>query len=892
MAVHDPSDTLRRGDTHAAGDTLRRVGRDGQSADPGAGELTLTLLEAVLHTAPVGLGLIGPDHCFVRVNEELAAMNRLPVEDHLGRHVTDVLGARGEAIIAILDKALKHGEPTVDRQTENDGRHFNVSYYPVREHPGAQPSGVGVVVRDVTDQHLAADALNVQARHLGAVAQLGQRALIIDEFDALLAEGVALLVDHLDADLAYVLQHDADAAEFVLRLAHGWEAEDGRRLPDDASIQPGYALHNRIPVTVADTANEERFAVNPLLLEQHAASGLSVVIRGPGKPFGVVGLGSCTPRVFSAEEVDFAQSVANVLGTIAARSRNDAALRTERLRLRLALDAGGMGDWEWDIASNAVSWSPTQEQLFGLEPGTYDGSFEQYVSIIHPEDRERMVETITAAAEGVHPSFTTEHRIVVGGGMVRWIGCSGLVRRDDRGNAIAMIGVSSDITARVESEAKQALLFAGEQEARAEAEAARDRLEFLAEASELLASSLDYRTTLSRVAHLAVSRLADWCSVDVVEDDGAEPTTVVVAHVDPAKVEMATELRRKYPPDAESERGVAAVVRSGAPLMMPVITDDMLAGAAIDDEHLSMLRSLGLNSSMVVPLIVQGRTIGAITLIAAESGRIYNEDDLALASDLARRAAVSIENARLYRARSQVAEALQRSLLPISRPEIPGLDVAVRYRPAGPGSEIGGDFYDVFEVGDGSWMTVIGDVCGKGTEAAAVTGLARDTIRGLSIRERSPRRVLRTLNEVLVRREDESRFLTVAAARLDLSGEGGVRMQLALAGHPLPVVVRADGTVEEVGTPALLLGLFPEVEPVDEPIDLHPGDAVVFYTDGVVEAHGADGQFGDQRLHAVLAACGPSDAEALAQSVVDAVGEFQPGPAQDDLALVVVRVPA
>jgi PAS domain S-box-containing protein len=868
------------------------VGRDRASAG-GHDGLTVALLNTLLHTAPVGLGFVDTDLCFVRVNEMLAAMDGVAVEDHLGRTVADVLPNLADTIVPILRRTLETAEPSVDTEVTDGNRQWVLSYYPVQDEgeDDEAPVGVGVVVRDVTDERRATSDLDARARHLGAVARLGQQALIIDDFEGVLREGVELLAQILGTDYVYVLEHVRDEGAFVLRFTYGFDEQLGRRIDDDETMQPGYALYNRMPVTVPDVDTEERFGINPLVKSLGAQSSMTVVIRGPGWPYGVVGTASLKRREFRPEEVDFVQSMANVLGTAAARHRVDTALRSERERLRLALDAGGMGDWEWDIATNSVSWSESLHEIFGMEPGQFGGSFDDYLAVVHPEDRQRVLDTVAAAMEG--DQFTMEHRANMPDGTFRWISSSGRVIRDEQGTPVSMIGVANDITARMEAEYKQTILFAGEQEARAEAERARDRLEFLAEASEVLASSLDYRATLSQVARLAVSRLADWCAVDIREEEPGTPPSVVVVHVDPAKVALAEEFREKYPPDPNSDTGVDAVIRTGEPVMFSEITDEMLVAAAVDDEHLAMLRELALGSAMVVPLVARGNTFGAITMIAGESGRRYDDDDLALAMDLAQRAAVAIDNARLYRERTQVAEALQRSLLPLRSPEIPGLEVGVRYRPVGRGTEIGGDFYDVFEAREGSWVVVIGDVCGKGTEAAAITGLARDTIRGLSIRERSPQRVLRVLNEVMRRRDDDSRFLTVAMSRLEVADDGaGAHLQVACAGHPLPLVVRADGTIEEAGQVALLLGLFPEIAPADVPVSLAPGDAIVLYTDGVVEAHGADGLFGEERLRALLAELGSVEAEDLAQAIVDAVAEFQPGSPQDDVAVVVVRVPA
>jgi PAS domain S-box-containing protein len=860
-----------------------------------ASGVTVALLDTLLQTAPVGLGFVDRDLRFVRVNEMLAAMNGVAESEHLGRTVDEVLPHLAGVVGPILNQVLRTRAPVADIALDSDDRHWVASYYPVWADDDDAPVGVGVVVRDVSEHVRAGEQLEARARHLDAVATLGQRALVSDDFDGLMAEGIETVTTILGADFAMVLEHDREARTFTLHSAFAADLPVGKAISDDPETRAGYALANRRPVVVPDVSADSRFKPNPLLAGSGAVSVLNVVIRGPGWPFGVLALCAVTPRHFLAEEVDFAQSMANVLGTAAARHKIDLALRSERERLRLALDAGGMGDWHWDLVTGRVSWSEAVERIYGLVPGTFAGTLDAYRSLIHPEDRDASAAVVEAALAGDEP-FEVEHRVVLADGSMRWVRGNGRVVRDDSGVPVSMIGVSADVTERIEAEARRAALLAAEQEARAEAEAARDRLAFLAEASEVLASSLDYKGTLSQVAHLAVPRLADWCTVDVVEDDGAMPTTVVVAHADPAKVAMADEFRRMYPPDPDSEDGTLGVIRSGQPQVIALVTDEMLMQAAQDDEHLARMRELELRSALVVPLNARGRTLGALTMISSRVDRVYGDEDLALAMDLARRAALAIDNSLLYRERSQVAEALQHSLLPPRRPEIPGLEVAVRYQPVGRGTEIGGDFYDVFESAPGVWSVVIGDVCGKGTAAAALTGLARDTIRGVSIREASPQRVLRVLNEVVLRRDDESRFLTVALARVEPPMVAGhtarAKVRVACGGHPLPLLARAGGgRVEEAGRPSLLLGLFPDVSPVDVDVELRPGDSLVFFTDGVLEQQGPDGLFGEDRLRDVLAGVGPCDAEGVAQAVLDAVTGWSPGPLQDDVAIVVLRVP-
>ena len=210
-----------------------------------------------------------------------------------------------------------------------------------------------------------------------------------------------------------------------------------------------------------------------------------------------------------------------------------------------------------------------------------------------------------------------------------------------------------------------------------------------------------------------------------------------------------------------------------------------------DERHLELVLELGMRSAMTVPMTARGDTVGAMTFVTGPSGRRFDQRDLELAEELARRCATAVENARLYGERAYIARTLQESLLPSELPEIPGIETAARFRPTGEGNEMGGDFYDLFQRRRG-WTVVIGDVCGKGPDAAAVTALARYTLRAAAMRERLPSRGLHVLNEALLRQRADRRFCTVAYAYLE-STEGGVRLGFASGGHPLPLLVRPDG---------------------------------------------------------------------------------------------------
>jgi len=384
----------------------------------------------------------------------------------------------------------------------------------------------------------------------------------------------------------------------------------------------------------------------------------------------------------------------------------------------------------------------------------------------------------------------------------------------------------------------------------------------LVDVGEALAASLDYEATLHAVAHLMVPALADWCAVDVVDIEG-RLIPVAAAHRDPAKEEAVHALRAEHAVEPEAEPGMPSVLASGTSVL--------------------------LQSLMVVPLIARGRTLGAITLATAGPYRRFGSSDLALAEEVARRAALAVDNARLYSERSYIARALQQSLLPPGLPDVPGVDVAARFRPAGEGNEVGGDFYDVFEIRDGSWGLVIGDVCGKGADAAAITALARYTVRTAAMQRRSPVDILGVLNDALLSQREGQDYCTVAYVRLDIR-EGQTRITAASGGHPLPLLLGAGGQVHTVGRPGTLLGILEEPELNEETIDLRCGDSLVLYTDGVTDAQAPERILGPEELAAVLAGCEGCDAAESAQRLEEEAAGPDGWEPRDDIAILVARI--
>ena len=472
------------------------------------------------------------------------------------------------------------------------------------------------------------------------------------------------------------------------------------------------------------------------------------------------------------------------------------------------------------------------------------------------------------------------------------------------GEITAVAGVVRDVTAYHEAEAergrllKQALTARAQAEAaqvraeaaRAEAEAARRRTDFLARAGERLAVvTRDFESTLQEVANVAVPTVADWCTFTLVEARGAL-RTVAVATAEPADAELVRQYGERYPPRADAPAGAGNVVRTGIREVVNDVAPALLEGLAQDDEHLRLLKGLGLRSGMTVPLKAGDRIIGALSLIYSRSGRTFSEDDVALAESLASRAALAVENARLYSERSHIAQTLQRSLLPPALPEIEGLELAARYRAAGEQNQVGGDFYDAFRSADGVWTLLIGDVSGKGPEAAALTSMTRHTLRAASLRDIDARENLELLNEALFSQPDaDGRFCTVLYARVCPRSDGGAGVTLATGGHLPPILLRAGGRVERVQLRGSIVGGLKTPEFGERAITLEPGDLLLLFTDGVTEIRGPDPDLGERALEEVLAAHRGADAETIVAAVQQRAVDLQAGEPRDDIALLAVK---
>jgi serine phosphatase RsbU (regulator of sigma subunit)/PAS domain-containing protein len=391
-------------------------------------------------------------------------------------------------------------------------------------------------------------------------------------------------------------------------------------------------------------------------------------------------------------------------------------------------------------------------------------------------------------------------------------------------------------------------------------------------------STFSEAVTLQRCARLLAGDIASWVIVDV-ERAGLLSRQLVIGPRDEPAEELARKVRTVDPPAGSVPEHVHSV---GTPVLTADVEDTGILGGAPDGTPLLIL--IGATSLLSVPITDGEVSYGALTLARRPGEGRFELADLGLAEELGRHLGVAIRVDRMFRQRSAVAEALQGSLLPTRLPDIPGLELASAYVPASEGLEVGGDFFDVFPVPDG-WAISVGDVCGKGQEAAAMTAAARHAIRVLARWNPDPADVLARVNEVMLADD----YVTAKLAYLRWDG-ARLRVRLASAGHPGPALVHPDGRVDLLGGGGLPLGLFPDADPETDSLELAEDDLLFFYTDGVTDARSGDLRYFDEGLGETLAGLAGRSAAHTARLVQDLVSGFSQDDLRDDVTILVAKV--
>lgn len=409
-----------------------------------------------------------------------------------------------------------------------------------------------------------------------------------------------------------------------------------------------------------------------------------------------------------------------------------------------------------------------------------------------------------------------------------------------------------------------------EERARAGAERSRGSLALLVEAAELLAGVLDPRLAATLATRLVTPRLSHWSAVWTTF--GPNPELSGVAHCDE---EAVAELTARLA-DRVTRRAVADLAARSATRRYAEVS-----GGGVVPFGDAGLGAFG--EGWLVELRSRGRVIGVVAV-----GESPAAPDAALLSNLARIVALALDNARLYHERTEIALTLQAALLPLELPTASGVEFGARFAAGGQGLEVGGDFYDVFEVGERSWGVAVGDVCGKGAGPASITGVAREVLRIMVRDGIDPSAALTRLHRSLLAMGERRKICTVALGLIWLDGDG-LRVRMSLSGHPPPLILRADGSTSMLDYGGTVLGATSWVAPPEEDIRLAAGDALVLYTDGVTERVGPTGQFGEAGLAAALEAAAGSTADELAAAAHSASAAHGPGSGADDSAVLVVR---
>ncbi len=585
-------------------------------------------------------------------------------------------------------------------------------------------------------------------------------------------------------------------------------------------------------------SSEEDFE---LLRALELRSALFVPLRARGRTVGALALGVGTSgRSYDEDDLRYAEILSGRLAlaldnatlsrTVTGLERRLEATLTNLAEAVLVREAGGPIVFANSAAARLLSLGSTQaiieatpQELMAL----YDVFDEAGNSL-------NLADLPSARAErGEDANPLLVRNVIRATGEERWLLHKATPVYDPDGSLSLIVNVIEDFTDVKRAELAQRLL---------------------AEAGQELSSSLDYEHTLQRVAELMVPRLADWCAITMRSDRHDRSERDV--RIEPAMVALA-------PAGAGGARGereleIAEVIRSGRPRPSA--------------------------DAIVVPLAIADRPpIGALALAMEKSGRTFGATELALAAELGRRAAIAVENARLYAERSAIATTLQRSLLPPDLPEIPGFRLASLYRAAGEQNDVGGDFYDAFEV-PGGWMVVVADVAGRGAEAAALTSLSRYTFRTAGKLLGGPIAALEQLNAALRERPRLS-LVSVCCVMLRMAG-GDASAELVLAGHPPAYHVR-HASSRPVGVFAPFLGAYEKGGWEATTIRLEPGDQLVLYTDGVIDTVGEEERFGEERLARTLRdARGAPDA---VRRIELALVEFARGSQVDDTAVIAVE---
>ncbi len=746
------------------------------------------------------------------------------------------------------------------------------------------------------------------------------------------------------------------------------------------------------PLVVADASVDARVSALPPVRSGAVGSYLGVpLVNDDGNPVGTLCVFDPAPRAWSDDDLALLEQLA---GPVVAQLELAAVSEdydTERVVRQLALDAAGVGAFDWDLRTGEVRWDDRLLELFGMDRQLFDGTVEGFLDALHPDDRPRVEQAIETAL-ATCGDYAAEYRVVRPDGGVRWVAARGRALQGEDGSAVRLLGAAYDTTAVQEDEARvtrvleamPAAFFSLDDAWRfsyvnAEAErllgrpreelvggvlwelfpaaassdfehfyrqavasqepvtfdafypepldawyevrawpspeglsvyfndvtsrrAAQQMMEEGARRSAMLARvtaeltrTLDGEQAVGRLATLVVPELADWSVVTLVDDEVGGDwrrglRDVGWWHADPRMRCVVDRYAARRIQALTDVSFVARALSSGEPVLAPDHAYRTVAAVLAPGEAQDTFRELAPWSGVVVPLTGRGRTVGLLTLFRGPERPGFSSDDLVTLQDVAARAGLALDNARLFAQQRELAEGLQRSML-TPPPKRDHLEVAVRYEPAAEVAQVGGDWYDSFVQRDGATVVVIGDVVGHDTAAAAAMGQLRSLLRGVAVHTgEGPADVLCGVDGLLDTLQVDT-TATAVVARLE-KPEGDVTvLRWSNAGHPPPLVVHADGRVEQLaGANAdLLLGIHPDADRTESTFALERGATVLLYTDGLVERRGQSLDVGLGLLERTLGRLA-ADRRTLDDLCDEVLRRMLPERKDDDVALVAVRL--
>ena len=532
-------------------------------------------------------------------------------------------------------------------------------------------------------QHISNGTFITTGEHLDFLSVVKASQTISSEivFSRLLKTLMQIVIEQAGAEIGYLLlEHDEnlviEVEAKVNPQVEKLNVSRPRLKGEISQVIPqsilNYVQRTQETVILQNATEQNLFSKDEYVIQKQPKSVLCLPITRQSKLLGILYLeNNLISSTFTQDKLSVLEILTVQIAISLENARLYQGLEDSQAQLNLALKSAQIGVWSWDIPNDQFYWDEQTYQLFGLTPETFAGTSEALLNRLHPDDRGLLAQSLSRAInEGVEHNL--EYQIIRDDGTIRYLSCRGKAFFNEAGKATHMSGIVLDITDRKQSEAERIQLIQ-EQTARQEAEADQQRAEFLVKISATLASSLNYESTLASVANLVVPYFADWCSVDLLQENQSIHR-VAVAHRDPEKVKLAWELHQRYPKDLDAGEGVPKVLRTGQAEMVAEISDAVLAAAMsttgfanADPEHLRIMREIGLKSCIIFPLKARERIFGVISFVTAESERRYSTADLSLAEDIAHRAAIAIDNARLYQEAQQAQKTAEIALERIAR---------------------------------------------------------------------------------------------------------------------------------------------------------------------------------------------------------------------------------